>query len=149
MGPGPRTCCHNILRWELFGGTNLMHGGSRKADDLLGDCRRGATRHSPSIPELQTNNRQSFLCSQTCSAGCDVLPPSLPLEDVRGQEDGQDHLGAAREDLQLGAQQGRRGAPHQLPLGDQGHAQCLCFQVGFELKKYFLLLTMIVKLNIT
>ena len=60
MGPGPWTCCHNILRWELFGGTNLMHGGSRKADDLLGDCRRGATRHSLSIPELQTNNRQSF-----------------------------------------------------------------------------------------
>ena len=60
MGPGPWTCCHNILRWELFGGTNLMHGGSRKADDLLGDCRRGATRHSLSIPEMQANNRQSF-----------------------------------------------------------------------------------------
>ena len=37
ISPLQRTCCHNIFRSELFGGTNLMHGSLRKDDDVLGD----------------------------------------------------------------------------------------------------------------
>ena len=50
-----------------------------------------------------------------------------------GQKIGQDYGWPEGQNLQRGGEEGRLREPGQVPLGDQGHAQCLCYQVSFML----------------